>query len=352
MADSIFGERFLGRREPAWHGKGQVFDAPIGALEAIEAAGLGFRIEKHPLTAAVAGFGTVDVPRFALLREPTPDDPTYHFCGVCGKDYTVVQNVDVGKAIDPLTEKWPVETVAALEGGKTMLITLDAGGADVAGEAVHQYFLVTDTKDGGTSLRIAFTPVRVVCQNTLVTGLRSAMVQCNLQHRQSVSAELDLRVYLVGKMQEAQNSVMADFNSLAKAILSQDEVEAVMAAAYPYPKRSAKATLADELFAGAVDLSAYGDTKDELEDAVRGYGNVTARMDALRAGAGELLVKYNDEQPALANTAWSAYNAVVEVEDYRNGKGDVGYSALWGGRAKHKTDAFSIALRIAKAQGK
>jgi hypothetical protein len=258
----------------------------------------------------------------------------------------------VGKAIDPLTEKWPVETVAALEGGKTMLITLDAGGADVAGEAVHQYFLVTDTKDGGTSLRIAFTPVRVVCQNTLVTGLRSAMVQCNLQHRQSVSAELDLRVYLVGKMQEAQNSVMADFNSLAKAVLSQDEVEAVMAAAYPYPKRSAKATLADELFAGAVDLSAYGDTKGELEDAVRGYGSATAHMDVLRAGAGELLVKYNDEQPALANTAWSAYNAVVEVEDYRNGKGDVGYSALWGGRAKHKQDAFSIALRIAKAQGK
>ena len=32
MAHNLFGERFLGHREPAWHGLGKTFEDPITAI--------------------------------------------------------------------------------------------------------------------------------------------------------------------------------------------------------------------------------------------------------------------------------------------------------------------------------
>lgn len=35
MTANLFGERFLGNREPAWHGLGMVFTESLTAVEAI-----------------------------------------------------------------------------------------------------------------------------------------------------------------------------------------------------------------------------------------------------------------------------------------------------------------------------
>ena len=47
MPASIFGERFAGRREPAWHKIGQVFgaDEQLTATEAMQRAGVLFNID-------------------------------------------------------------------------------------------------------------------------------------------------------------------------------------------------------------------------------------------------------------------------------------------------------------------
>ncbi|KKL15274.1 hypothetical protein LCGC14_2507200, partial [marine sediment metagenome] len=41
MAHELYGDRFLGRHEPAWHGLGKVFpqELAIGVREAVEASG-------------------------------------------------------------------------------------------------------------------------------------------------------------------------------------------------------------------------------------------------------------------------------------------------------------------------
>jgi hypothetical protein len=51
---------------------------------------------------------------------------------------------------------------------------------------------------------------------------------------------------------------------------------------------------------------------------------------------------------AAKGTLWGAYNAVVETEDYRNGRGDdqIGASAVFGERAVGKKRAFEYAVDL------
>ena len=49
MPAAIFGDRFLGRREPAWHRLGEVFTEPMSMTAAIKRAGIDFHIAKHPV---------------------------------------------------------------------------------------------------------------------------------------------------------------------------------------------------------------------------------------------------------------------------------------------------------------
>ena len=63
------------------------------------------------------------------------------------------------------------------------------GEAAIAGEHHKLYYLITDHRDGLGALTIAFTPVRVVCQNTLTTGLNQAKVSVSLSHNKMIKAD-------------------------------------------------------------------------------------------------------------------------------------------------------------------
>ena len=48
MAANIFGDRFFGRRTPAWHRVGTVMDADMTATEAMRISKIGFPVRKLP----------------------------------------------------------------------------------------------------------------------------------------------------------------------------------------------------------------------------------------------------------------------------------------------------------------
>jgi phage/plasmid-like protein (TIGR03299 family) len=344
MAHEIFGERFLGRREPAWHGLGQTFDAPIGALEAVETAGLDYEVDMLPMFVKIPGTKKqIPAGKNAIVRQPTSDDNEYRVFGYCKDNYGLLQNTMLGEILDPLTERWPVESVGALQDGKTIFLTLDAGNGSVDGEEINQYFLFTETKDGLTSAKFAFTPVRVVCQNTLVAGLRQAVVNASLSHHSGFEADLNWRTSLLYELQDVQQQVMEAFGFLAATEITTKQATAIFKAAYPDPKAPAKVQIAQELRA-ADELGESGEWID-LEKREKWLESTIARMNARQEAAGELFGKINDEHPGIARTGWAAYNAVVELEDYR-GKETEGSlaSALFGDRARAKKRAFNEAM--------
>jgi phage/plasmid-like protein (TIGR03299 family) len=348
MGHNIFGERFIGRRQPAWHGLGTVFDEPlgIGAVEAIERARLDYTIHKVPLSYTFAG-ATVQADQMALVREATPDDPAAALLAVVSPSYDFLQNRELAELIDrELTAFMPVETAGALGKGETFFLTLDAGmGEVVPGEDIHHYFLITDSRTGTASLQFAYTPVRVVCQNTLVSGLSGATVKWSVGHQNGHRKGVETDVHLIAALHVAQAKLAEQMRRMAETHIADEHVDRLLAAVYPEPKPTAFVQRARSLeeFGIKLDAPAQETLDRRLEDAAT-YAR-HARMQ--REGARTLYDKFNDEYPNVAETAWAVYNAVVECEDYRTGQGDVDRACLFGERAKRKADAFRLAVALA-----
>jgi hypothetical protein len=281
------------------------------------------------------------------MRRPTADDNEWRFFGFASHDYRIMQNTEVAEVVDLLTDVWPIETVGALEEGKTIFFVLQADSTTVAGDEVKNYFLVTDTRDGGTSLKIAFTPVRVVCWNTLVSGLKQSMVTVPLTHYGDLSGMLEMRVNALKKLQAAQETTTAIFQKLAKQKMSSEDFDQILQAVFPLPKPSNLATLAQEFHPDQYPDIGEGLLERSMK-AQTSHNYVTQYWLGKRENVRTLLAKYNDEFRKSANTLWAGVQVVAEFADWRPGSEDVPVSALWGARAVEKKRAFATALDLLK----
>jgi hypothetical protein len=80
------------------------------------------------------------------------------------------------------------ETAGSLHGGRRVwvLATLP-DHVEVGGDDVRPYVLLMNSHDGSAAVVAATTPVRVVCQNTLNWGLRSAQQKFSIRHTEAVT---------------------------------------------------------------------------------------------------------------------------------------------------------------------
>ena len=349
MPATLFGERFIGRREPAWHRLGEVFpaDEKITATEAMARADILFGIDKHPQVVKMEDGTELETDSYAVVREPTSDDPIHRVLATVGKEWTAIQAKDLGKMLDPISNRFPVETAGAIGMGEKIFITLDAGNSTIAGEDHNLFWLVTDHRDGTGALTIAFTPVRVVCQNTLVTGLRSSKVSVNLKHNKSINTDTAFYLDIFNQMARTQESVVESMNSLTKTTLIEAQVKAIVDSAYPTASKPNRLRLSDGIVADDVPAGVWTRILTDRQYQQEEYGKRQARVDRIRENAYERIDVFNQEFSNLANTPWAIYNAIVETEDYRRGWDGSG-TTLFGQRAEAKARAFNKALSFVR----
>jgi len=354
MTDAIFGDRFLGRA-PAWHGLGTVIDpsTPLSVMDAMVMAKANYRVALEPVT--VTAFGqTLETGKLAIVREPIEDDPQLRLFGFAGENYQVIQNFEFGQMVGDLSERegWPIETVGVLGKGETFFLTLKASSVEIEGDGeVDIYFLVSDGKDGGTATRIATTPVRVVCQNTLIMGLKAATLDASVIHRGDVHGEVAWNMDVVAQMKKAQDAVTAAMRIMAKpeTRLDPDEIEQVFEAAYPSVLPDTKAVArARTLLDGTITLDEARAKGLQIKVSKRDAWLETVRE--YRGAARARFVIFNDEFPQVAETPWAVYNAIAETEQYRKGRSDstISRDMLFGGyRGKAVEAAFNVAFSLA-----
>jgi phage/plasmid-like protein (TIGR03299 family) len=162
---------FAAVKEKAWHGLGQILDNPMTSEEAINEAQLNFNVIKEKVK---FDFGkklkTFDT-KFVTLREDTGDP-----FGIVGADYHIVQNADAFTFFDSIVGKNEAiyETAGALYDGRKIFITakmpdyIQLPGDDL----IEKYLFLMTTHDGSGSIIAAFTPIRIVCNNTLNAAIR------------------------------------------------------------------------------------------------------------------------------------------------------------------------------------
>ena len=176
-----------------WHGLGRELPEHCTPREALTASGLDWDIVPQGLR--------VDCPHLAQYAVPGEDrvmltrSDTGGHLGIVSNDYRPFSNADLVDFIgDVLGDDFAaVETAGSLHGGRRVWFALRQGLHDVAGvDPVASFSLFATGHDGGLSIRVIPTEVRVVCANTFsAAGAHNASQGLSIAHRGNVAASID-----------------------------------------------------------------------------------------------------------------------------------------------------------------
>ena len=167
-------------REKPWHGLGtEVSEAPA-SLDALIYAGLDWRVEQKEV---YTEDGT-PIPGYKVNVRSTD----HAALGIVSDRYKVVQNEDAFQFTnDLLGEGVTYETAGALQGGrKVWLLARMPQRYVIAGDEITPYMVFMNSHDGSSGVKVAMTPIRVVCQNTLNLALDSAKRIWAAKHTENI----------------------------------------------------------------------------------------------------------------------------------------------------------------------
>ena len=178
-------------RETPWHGLGtKVLEAPA-SKDALQLAGLDWRVLQEPIYTAMEEL--VDGYK-ANVR-----DSDRKVLGVVTDRYRVIQNDEAFAFTDELLGAGvKYETAGSVQGGrKVWLLAHMPHEYIISGERISPYLLFSNTHDGSGAIKVALTPIRVVCQNTLNLALANAKRSWSMIHTGDIKE----------KMQEAKDTL-------------------------------------------------------------------------------------------------------------------------------------------------
>lgn len=183
-------ETLFSYRTVPWHGLGRIIDTPEPptSRDAIIYAGLDWAVEKRQALVMANNGSILEVPdRFITVRQK--DDAIF---GVVGSDYQIVQNQEAFDFADALLgEGLRYETAGALHGGSKIWLLGKMPSVDILGDVIEPYIVLTNSHDGRGAIKVAITPVRVVCQNTLNMALSGATRTWATRHVGNMQAKLE-----------------------------------------------------------------------------------------------------------------------------------------------------------------
>jgi len=212
--------------EKPWHGLGQIVTEYPTSKQVLEYAGLNFIVEKRELFTLNKTNGNIDlkVPEyFATVRTDTQA-----VLGMVGKQYEVVQNEDAFLFFDAIVQGEGIlyETAGALGKGERILITAKLPNYIKVGreDLIEQYLFLATSHDGSGSITAAFTPVRIVCNNTLNAALKNRSNSIKIRHTANAKERLEQAHQLMGITNTLSSQLEDIFNSWSKVRITDEAV--------------------------------------------------------------------------------------------------------------------------------
>tara|TARA_R110002074_G_scaffold24853_1_gene73965 strand:- start:23320 stop:24321 length:1002 start_codon:yes stop_codon:yes gene_type:complete len=305
--------------EKPWHGKGTPLEKAPKIEDALELAGLNWKVEKKPTY-----FG--DPPRLVSKTGHfvTVRTDANKVLGNVGTKYEILQNVDAFAPFNVIKDYgYTLETAGSIDNGKRVWILAKTPDEYLIGDdKVLDYVLLYTSHDGssGSCFRDVF--IRVVCQNTLTASLKGQRTfEYKLRHTKSINDrvnELTDKIHLrKGNISKAVDSM----NSFLEVPFNEDSLDIYLEAVMPFLSNRHKETNKElGIFTRNKALPVYNALKNSF---YRGKGN-------------------------KGETLWDAYNAVTEYHDHiKSHKQDWVKSTQFGASSKYKKDAFFIANQMA-----
>lgn len=315
--------------EVPWHGLGVQVGDNLTPQEMMRAAGLDWTVERHPLF-TVVGKDTIGVAgKKALVR--SSDNQVLD---VVGDQWIPVQNEEAFEFFDEYVKAggMSMHTAGSLKDGQIIwgLAKVNDSFSLFGGkDQVDSYLLLSNPHNYGRGVDVRFTPIRVVCNNTLSMSLQGkASLGISLNHRQEFNAERVREALKEASQKLETYKNMASF--LASKRYNQEKLFEYFNRVFP--KTTTKS--------GAVSF-------DELMKSFKAGEKVASRN---AVSALELI----ETQPGAEygrGSWWSAYNTVTYMTNHTMGhSADTRMQSVWFGQNKDRNiEALGLAVEFAEA---
>lgn len=297
--------------ELPWHTLGTRVDPDISPVEMMKAAGVDWCVQE---VESYVDFNGKQIPtgQKALVRETDGRVLTQ-----VGKNWHPVQNEEAFDFFAEFVDRGQMEmhTAGSLKDGEIIwaLAKVNDDFELFNGDKVESYMLFSNPHQYGKTIDIRFTPIRVVCNNTLTLSLQQqGQAAVRVNHRSQFDADAVKEMMGIAHFKMGQYKEMAEFLG---------------------SKRTTEETL-KQYFGHLLGTS----NKNEGELSRKG----------------KRAMEVVQEQPGAEfaeGSFWSAFNSITYMTDHELGRSaDTRMQSAWyGANRKLKTDALELALEMADA---
>ena len=298
--------------ETPWHGLGVPVHNDLTPVQMLEKAGLDWTVDKYPTYCEVGGQKVITEDQ-ALVR--SSDNK---ILSVVSDDWKPVQNQEAFEFFNEFVMEGDMEmhTAGSLREGKNVwaLAKVKDSFEILGGDKVDSYLLFSNPHEYGKCIDIRFTPIRVVCNNTLtlsLAGKNDLMVRLN--HRRAFDADMVKQTMGIARKKMGTYKDMAEY------------------------------------------LSSKNFSVDSLHNYLKDvFPSLTKKDNSVMSRPAEQALAVLETQPGAefgAGTFWQAFNAVTYTTDHLLGHSQETrlQSAWYGSNRQRKVVALEKAVEYAVA---
>ena len=313
--------------EVPWHGLGVRVPERMRPSDALREAGLEWEVRLVPTFAQDPHGAHVPCPdRRAVLRMDN-----HAYLGTVGVQYTPIQNTEQAGFIEALCGEGGavVECAGSLFDGRRTFWTCKVPGDVLVrpGDKVDKYLIVINAHDGSCAFRAYWTPVRVVCNNTLNASLRDAKDGVSIRHTRSARDRMREAKRVLGIAKHYYDVIEEHWAALARVRIDRAEYKAIIKATFPEPDNATTRQV--------------------------------ARVANMRTQATENLRTEARDLGLTRGTAWDAYNSVTRYTSHQMtprakaaGRAQKRFASVIDGNARRvQQRAWNACVALATAHG-
>ena len=204
-------------RETPWHGLGvKVLTAP-SSKEALQLARLDWKVNQQPIYT-----GSEEIIGYKANVRNTDNK----VLGVVTDRYKIIQNDEAFAFTDALLgEGVRYETAGSLNGGRRVwLLAHMPHEYIINGERISPYLVFTNTHDGSGAVKVALTPIRVVCNNTLNLALATAKRSWSMVHTGNIEEKIQEARDTLFMAEKYMDGLGKEFEKLRKIQMTEKQV--------------------------------------------------------------------------------------------------------------------------------
>lgn len=228
-----------GELQPPWHRLGTYCESRMTPHESLRIANMEWEVDTVPMQYLFNGEVRSVTDKRAVVRMDTGLQ-----LGVVGNSYLPMQNREQADFIEALIGEGEgcVECVGALFSGKKTFWTIRVPGNLVVGgedskDFVRRYLIVSNSNDSSSTFRAFWSPIRVVCNNTLKAALRGRSVvdSVSVYHTTNMKMRIAEARKILNLASDYYREAKDVYNQLRENTVDQEMAQRFLDAIFPKP---------------------------------------------------------------------------------------------------------------------